>query len=300
MARLTILRGISGSGKSTWARSFPGKIVVSRDDLRATFFPNFTPEQYYASPILSDMEDSITRIQDAAIVAALAGGRDVIVDDTNIEWKYVKRLAEIGFKAGVEVDVQTFDVPLHVALNRNASRWNAGGRFVPADVIRRQHSRLQGTKDRTLDSPEPPKPYKGTPGKPKAFLFDLDGTTFHMGNKRSPYAHNVDVDDPDEVVLDIVFRLQESGLLGVAMSGREEITRDLTLKALNDNGIEPEALFMRANKDMRKDSIVKAELFDTYVRDNYDVQFVLDDRDQVVAMWRAMGIKCLQVAEGDF
>jgi hypothetical protein len=36
------------------------------------------------------------------------------------------------------------------------------------------------------------------------------------------------------------------------------------------------------------------------VRDNFDVQFVLDDRDQVVEMWRAMGLTCLQVAPGNF
>jgi len=28
--------------------------------------------------------------------------------------------------------------------------------------------------------------------------------------------------------------------------------------------------------------------------------FVLDDRDQVVNMWREQGFKCLQVAEGNF
>ena len=32
----------------------------------------------------------------------------------------------------------------------------------------------------------------------------------------------------------------------------------------------------------------------------YDVEFVLDDRDRVVKMWRDRGLKVLQVAEGDF
>jgi len=65
-------------------------------------------------------------------------------------------------------------------------------------------------------------------------------------------------------------------------------------------GVNFDELFMRPEGDMRPDNIVKAELFDTYVRDNYDVQFVIDDRDQVVDMWRRMGLACLQVAPGDF
>lgn len=57
---------------------------------------------------------------------------------------------------------------------------------------------------------------------------------------------------------------------------------------------------MRPEGDKRKDSIVKAELFDKHIKDNYAVDFVLDDRNQVVKMWRDMGLKCLQVAPGEF
>jgi hypothetical protein len=51
---------------------------------------------------------------------------------------------------------------------------------------------------------------------------------------------------------------------------------------------------------MRKDSVVKQELFDEHIRDIYDVVAVYDDRQQVVDMWRAMGIDCFQVAPGNF
>jgi len=32
----------------------------------------------------------------------------------------------------------------------------------------------------------------------------------------------------------------------------------------------------------------------------YHVEFVLDDRNQVVNFWRYLGLTCFQVAEGDF
>ena len=57
---------------------------------------------------------------------------------------------------------------------------------------------------------------------------------------------------------------------------------------------------MRKNGYNKKDSIVKKEIFDEYIKDKYYVEFILDDRNQVVDMWREMGLTCLQVAEGNF
>lgn len=73
-----------------------------------------------------------------------------------------------------------------------------------------------------------------------------------------------------------------------------------TEKWLRGNDITYGMLLMRPEGDIRKDSIVKREIFENYIRDYYNIQFVLDDRNQVVEMWRSLGLKCLQVAEGDF
>jgi hypothetical protein len=57
---------------------------------------------------------------------------------------------------------------------------------------------------------------------------------------------------------------------------------------------------MRHTKDLRKDSIVKGEIYDSVIAPNYNVFFVLDDRNQVVDFWRSKGLTCFQVAPGDF
>jgi len=57
---------------------------------------------------------------------------------------------------------------------------------------------------------------------------------------------------------------------------------------------------MRAAGDMRKDAIVKAEIFDREIRHRWDVTAVFDDRQQVVRMWRSLGLTVFAVAEGDF
>ncbi len=41
-------------------------------------------------------------------------------------------------------------------------------------------------------------------------------------------------------------------------------------------------------------------MFQDHVEDHWSVQFVMDDRQRVVDMWRSKGLKCLQVAPGDF
>lgn len=290
MATLTILRGVSGSGKSTWAENQTGKVIVSRDRIRVSLFGD---ERMTDEPL-------VTVMQDAQIEAALKAGRDVIVDNTNIEWKYVKALAKIARRVGAEVEVKVFDVPLQRALNNNTWRAANGGRDVPRSVIEKQHSRFQGNKNKQLDEPFVPKPYSGTPGKPKALLVDIDGTLAHMRDYRSPFDwKSVGLDDLDEVIADIVDYLSLEYRI-VVMSGRDGSCRDETIEWLDKHNIIFHELFMREAGDMRADNIIKAELFDAHVRDNFDVKFVLDDRDQVVAMWRAMGIKCLQVEPGDF
>lgn len=307
MPKLTILRGISGSGKSTWARE-QNAVVVSRDDLRVAFFNDDSPT-YYEVPreVLREREDFISTVEQAAIKSALLSGKDVVSDNTHTMMKYVNRVAKIGWAVDADVELKIFDVPLSTVLSRVKMRAEFGGRAVPEEAIRRQHDQFQGSKNHVLIHPPKVRPYAGTPGKPQAFLVDIDGTLAHMRDYRGPFEwHNVHLDDMDEIVADIVFRLgvnsshYDDRYKVIVMSGRDKSSESLTINWLNDNAIPWDAIFMRPEGDMRPDNIVKAELFDNYVRDNWDVKFVLDDRDQVVDMWRRMGLKCLQVEPGAF
>ena len=61
------------------------------------------------------------------------------------------------------------------------------------------------------------------------------------------------------------------------------------------------SLHMRAADDYRKDDEVKFELYKEHVDDKYFIHYVLDDRNQVVDMWRdKCNLTCFQVAPGDF
>jgi hypothetical protein len=87
----------------------------------------------------------------------------------------------------------------------------------------------------------------------------------------------------------------------VFCSGRDEVCRAETAAWLDLYVDVPyEGLFMRPEGDSRKDAVVKREIFDREIRDRWRVIGVFDDRQQVVRMWRALGLTVFQVAEGDF
>ncbi len=139
------------------------------------------------------------------------------------------------------------------------------------------------------------------PGKPSAVIVDIDGTLAIITG-RSPYSHKgVLKDKPNFPVISVARALASAGHTLVIVSGRSELARaDTELWLERHLGAPFEGPFMRTARDDRKDEIIKRELYDREIAPRFDVLCVLDDRDQVVRMWRGLGLVCLQVAPGDF
>lgn len=134
-------------------------------------------------------------------------------------------------------------------------------------------------------------------------ICDIDGTVAIHEGRRDHFEWALVANDLyNEPICDLVEMIMQSGVLVIFVSGREETCRDSTLDWLTNRwaGVEHEHLFMRAEGDYRADTIVKREIYERDIAPRFDVQFVIDDRDSVVEMWRAIGLTCLQVAKGDF
>jgi hypothetical protein len=143
------------------------------------------------------------------------------------------------------------------------------------------------------------------------FVFDLDGTLADCQH-RVPMIDGTDAgyrrffascthDKPIRHVIDVAASLIECGHVVEVWSGRSDEVREQTEAWLMSNGIPRSCLTrMRQAGDHRPDDVVKRQmLHDATLRDmRPDVVF--DDRDRVVAMWRAEGVPCFQVAPGDF
>lgn len=150
--------------------------------------------------------------------------------------------------------------------------------------------------------------YTPPAGKPYAILCDIDGTLAHMDERFKKFGPKgayqwdaVGSDTLDDTIAEILrlYYITEHAKI-ILFSGRDSVCRPETEQWLKDKMVPYHQLFMRGQGDMRKDSIVKREMFDAEIKNEYQVLFVLDDRDQVVEMWRQMGLKCLQVDYGNF
>jgi predicted kinase len=302
------MRGWSGSGKSTKAREIAnqaGAVVICRDDLRMMLLGSYwTGKQ--------NDEDRVTVAEEAQVTSLLGAGHNVVVDATHLHPPYLRKWAKLATRIGADFEVVDVITDIDECKRRDHVRMLAGVRHVGASVIDQQVKRFPMHKWPAVTAVKPiaiePYEYPNPGPLPVAIIVDIDGTLAHM-NGRSPYDYTKvledDLDQTIAVILDDWKYVHPRGEI-LIVSGRDHTCRRDTLAWLNKNDVQYDKLFMR-NADLKDgrgnkipDWIVKYGIFNDHIRYDYDVHFVLDDRDQVVRMWRKLGLKCLQVQEGDF
>lgn len=144
-ARLIVISGIPGSGKTTIAleeqkrlRSEGFKVVrVNRDDIRSQIFG----EEYHNAPPVPWCENDVNKLQIKLVDHYLREGFVVILDATNLNFRDIKVYVEIAEELELKVEHVAVVVPLEVAIERNAKRGAGGGRFVPEEAIERMWKR---------------------------------------------------------------------------------------------------------------------------------------------------------------
>lgn len=307
--------GLQASGKSTWAkeqvRLDPDRWRrVNRDDLRLMLW-NGVNGSYQDEVMINDIQESV-------VWSALAGGKDVIVDNTNLKARNRKAFHLIAENVGNCIVVEkVFPCRVDVAIERNLHR--CGPAAVPSSVIIDKAKRFHVGKDGSFKNiKDSITEYKESiadtliqdENLPPAVICDLDGTLCLIGERNRYDASRCEEDTVNQPVLDVLSKFAGNGdddekYEVIFMSGRSEEYRPETIRWLNKNypyfSFKTTQLFMRAEGDMRKDSIVKKELFEKHVKGKYFVQFVMDDRSSVCRMWRhTLGLTVFQVAEGNF
>lgn len=131
-----------------------------------------------------------------------------------------------------------------------------------------------------------------------AILVDIDWTIAEKWNRSHFEWKKVWEDIPHMDIINLVKVLSIHYEI-IFVSGRSDICFNETFEWLRryfDFWIE---LYMRKDWDFRKDDLVKYEILNELIKENY-IEFCIDDRDQVVKMYRESGIRVLQVAEWNF
>jgi hypothetical protein len=291
-----IMRGIPGSGKSTKAKSLaPAENIFSTDE-------------YWM--VDGEYQFDFNRLglahrwnEDRAADAMSRGVTPIVIDNTNVKVKAFQAYLDMAAKYKYTVEIVMPDTPW----------WNdiypriQDKTFTDDDINLLTSKTVHGVPfDSIKGMMKGWEKYNVVPRsmniQGNAIIADIDGTLALMAG-RSPYdLSRVHEDDVSIAVRNVVKAFHAIGYSILIVSGREgtDQCRALTEQWLAKHEIPYHNLWMRTAKDMRNDAIVKQEIYDAVIKDHYEVEFVLDDRDRVVEFWRSIGLKCFQVEPGNF
>lgn len=279
--KILMLKGLPASGKTTHARELvdKGYVRVNKDDLRSMMDNGKWSK---------GNEERVLRLRDQIIRVAVNSGSNVVVDDTNFEDRHRERIAALAEEDGADLEVLFIDTPLEECISRNEKRANK----VPVSVIVAMHNKYIAPLRNTLVEQDRE--------KDECIIVDVDGTLAHIDDKnpRSPYdgsrAHE---DLLDDAVANVAGMAYQNGYKVIILTGRSAEHLEVTKTWLEANGVNYDEIYVRADGDKRKDTVVKEELFRAHVLPRFYTKYVIDDRPSVCRMWRSLGLKTLQVGD---
>ena len=282
MQKLIVVRGLPGSGKTTLAKEMCAESKgtlwrVNRDDLRE-IHPNWVRHKFNKK-----VEKDVAEHRDEQIGSLLLNGFSAISDDTNLTDKHINHFKQMAQEFKVEFEIIDLrDVPIETCIERDKQRqWPVG-----KDVILKMYYENIVKSTAHFSSGN-------------AIICDIDGTLAHMQSRGAFDEDKYATDLPDFPMLHILDALQGEYFIYL-VSGRQgtDVGRSNTEKWLRAYTVPHDALLMREAGDTRKDNIVKREIYERDIAPNHEVEFVFDDRPQVIRMYRQLGLKVFDCGMG--
>jgi predicted kinase len=265
---------------------------------------------------------------------ALSLKEDIVVDRMHFDKKQRNRYLDPARKAGYEIEIVVFHVPRQICFDRIMERENhptINGKkviensdktegfyfFDETEKAKQANSALDTffTKYERVEDTEADKVtrlgwewYHGRP-QPKAIILDIDGTMANIDHRlhymKQPkknwagFFADISKDSVNEWCRQIACRFQDNYEI-IMCSGRGDNLRKETEYWLSKHQIPHDHLLMRHRQDHRADYIIKEIIYEFEIKPKFDVLFTVDDRKQVVDIWRKHGLVCLACHEGDF
>ena len=290
--KVIILIGISGAGKSTWAKNFIAKnenyVRVSRDEFRYMLKNQQICE--------NKIENLITELCEDVIIKSLVKKQNVIIDNTNLKLKYINNFIKL-VQDYADIEYILFDTSVEKCIERDKNREKQVGEKIinkmnnDLKILKENFNFQYVKKNKTRKIIKP----DFNSELPNVICFDIDGTLALMGD-RSPYDWDkISIDSLNEIVAEQIEFHRYMKRKIIILSGRDSSCKELTEKWLKTNGIKYDYIFMRKENDFRKDSIIKKELYEENIKDKFNLLCVYDDRISIIKMWAELGIFCFSV-----
>ena len=275
MAKMTIMRGLPASGKSTKAKEIleHGNTVRINKDLLRTMLhcDKFTHHNE------SHTRDAARKLADWF----LSNGVNVIIDDTNLNPGTVQSWKDLAKVHSAKIEyIDMTDVAVDECIERDEERDSKVGRHV-IEKMAMQH--LDYLKDKNI------------------IVCDIDGTIadckhrqhFVTGEKKDwkSFFEAMHKDAPrDNIIDDVYTEAVTSKSKIVFVSARPENYRNETLRWMYTNvPVSNPTLIMREGNDTRPDTPVKNDIYEKYLK-KANIVKVFDDRPSVIRMWREKGL----------
>jgi tRNA uridine 5-carbamoylmethylation protein Kti12 len=278
--KLTMMKGLPGSGKSTATReevkSSGNSGRINRDDLRAMLFDSVWTGK--REGVVVDCEKAIANV-------LFDHGMNPIVDDTNLSTRHRDMWAAVtkDRKQSFVVNDLTQTVDMATCIDRDSKRAKGVGR----PVIERL-----ALQNGLIDWGERP-----------IVIVDIDGTLAdgshrqHLveGEKKDwkSYFELCGDDEPVEAVFRKAMELSKDHMICVVSGRPDTYWLDTCLwfqraAAVDGLNLPIDHIFMRAGGDKRPDTDVKADFLKYMPKEK--IALVLDDRPSVCRMWESHGL----------
>lgn len=284
--KLKLLKGLPGSGKSTLAEKYvkDGWVRVNKDLIR---------EMLHFGKFSNMNEKLVNDVERAIAIEALANGKSVVVDDTNLGERHAQSWKDLAEKAGAAFEIEELKTDFVDCIVRDIERGLAGGRTVGSHVIIRMAMQYGYYK------------------APKGYvLCDLDGTIANIDHRLQygkgetkdweKFFSLIPNDTPREEVIAQLYEYADQGYTIILVSARPERYRGLTVAWLAKYLQLPYFnLIMRGDHDKRPDTMVKADMLKLWTpAELKKIHMIIDDRPSVIRMWRELGFTVTDVGHG--
>jgi len=242
---------------------------------------------------------------------SLSDGKNIIVDRMNFSKeqraKYIKPAKELGY----EVTITVLHVPRQTCLDRMSKREG----HPTISNIEQANSALNTffSKYEKPTEDEGKIDNKGWSEHGEALVIDIDGTAANIEHRRKyvdrslgkpnwkEFFSRMGDDTPNQWCKELYTTFKKLGdREAIFASGRPDDYYNVTYDWLLEHYDYSPKLFMRTRNDFRQDYIAKEIILDFELKTRWNDLLFIDDRTQVVKMYRDRGYTVLQCDFGDF
>lgn len=297
--KIILTRGIPGSGKSFWAKSWSledpeHRIRLNWDDMRNMMGLYWVPSR---EPVNKAMLQ-------AGLLIAMTEGYDIVIDNMNLNSKtweeyegIIKRHNALsGSKNYYELEFKDFfDVSIEECIKRDSLRANPIGEKTIKEIWRKYKHLIQTTKIENLVKNLRPRDIT----KENCIVVDMDSTLCFNTSKRPWYGTGSTEaminDEENRNVCELVRQLSDTYPL-ILVTGRDKTQRDVTIEWLSKHNINIQECYFRNINDFRSSKVYKQEQIEKILKD-YNIIAIFEDESSVVNMYRNLGLTVLQPNE---